>query len=292
MLVLPLRAATSPTGNVATSARSTPTDRQGSFDVPHLNNIYDSAPYLHNGIANTLEEIWTRLQPVRHARGDERPDEGPAERPHRVPEDAVRDRHAAVAAPSRTPPWRRAALRALLALSALPTASSPAVAQDGRRRRRRCPTSTRSGSTSPSRTACPTTTSSRSRWTAPACGSAPRTASPCIDKPRGKVVKTWQEKDGLPFRVVTAIDVDKKTGDVWLGLFGGGLARLSGGRFDHWHQLNSGLVNDVVYGVAVENDNVWARDDGRRLAPEHGHRTSGRSSPRRTRRWRRSGTTA
>jgi len=79
-----------------------------------------------------------------------------------------------------------------------------------------------------------------------------------IDKPSGKVVKTWKEKDGLPWRAVTAIDVDPKTGDVWLGLFGGGLARLSGGRFDHWHQLNSGLVNDVVYGVAVENDNVWA----------------------------------
>jgi cytochrome c peroxidase len=29
------------------------------FDVPHLNNIYDSAPYLHNGAAATLEEIWT-----------------------------------------------------------------------------------------------------------------------------------------------------------------------------------------------------------------------------------------
>ena len=52
--------------------------------------------------------------------------------------------------------------------------------------------------------------------------------------------------------------MDQKTGDVWLGLFGGGLARFSGGRFDHFHQLNSGLVNDVVYGVAVENDNVWA----------------------------------
>jgi len=38
-------------------------DRQGAFDVPHLNNIYDSAPYLHNGIANTLEEIWTRYNP-------------------------------------------------------------------------------------------------------------------------------------------------------------------------------------------------------------------------------------
>ncbi len=35
-------------------------DRVGDFDVPHLNNIYDSAPYLHNGVAATLEEIWTR----------------------------------------------------------------------------------------------------------------------------------------------------------------------------------------------------------------------------------------
>jgi YVTN family beta-propeller protein len=38
-------------------------DTQGEFDVPHLNNIYDSAPYLHNGIAATLEEIWTRYNP-------------------------------------------------------------------------------------------------------------------------------------------------------------------------------------------------------------------------------------
>lgn len=38
-------------------------DRQGKFDTPHLNNIYDSAPYLHNGIAETLEEIWTRYNP-------------------------------------------------------------------------------------------------------------------------------------------------------------------------------------------------------------------------------------
>ncbi len=38
-------------------------DTQGRFDVPHLNNIYDSAPYLHNGVAHTLEEIWTRFNP-------------------------------------------------------------------------------------------------------------------------------------------------------------------------------------------------------------------------------------
>jgi hypothetical protein len=49
-----------------------------------------------------------------------------------------------------------------------------------------------------------------------------------------------------------------KTGDLWLGLFGGGLARFSAGRFDHFHQLNSGLVNDVVYAVAIEGDQVWA----------------------------------
>jgi YVTN family beta-propeller protein len=38
-------------------------DRVSSYDVPHLNNIYDSAPYLHNGIADTLEEIWTKYNP-------------------------------------------------------------------------------------------------------------------------------------------------------------------------------------------------------------------------------------
>ena len=36
-------------------------DRQGKFDSPHLGNIYDSAPYLHNGMAITLEEIWTKF---------------------------------------------------------------------------------------------------------------------------------------------------------------------------------------------------------------------------------------
>ncbi|MFQ5589807.1 MAG: beta-propeller fold lactonase family protein [Phycisphaerae bacterium] len=39
------------------------------FDVPHLRNVYNSPPYLHNGNAATLEEIWTRLNMVnRHGR--------------------------------------------------------------------------------------------------------------------------------------------------------------------------------------------------------------------------------
>lgn len=70
--------------------------------------------------------------------------------------------------------------------------------------------------------------------------------------------KNWRQEDGLPWFVVAGIDVDPQTGDVWLALFGGGIARYSAGRFDHWHQLNSGLVNDVVYNVAVQDQYVWA----------------------------------
>lgn len=46
--------------NVGTAS---PWDTQGNFDVPHLNNIYETAPYLHDGRSNTLEEIWTVYNP-------------------------------------------------------------------------------------------------------------------------------------------------------------------------------------------------------------------------------------
>lgn len=36
------------------------TDDPMLFDAPQLNNIYESAPYLHDGRAATLEEIWTK----------------------------------------------------------------------------------------------------------------------------------------------------------------------------------------------------------------------------------------
>jgi YVTN family beta-propeller protein len=35
------------------------TDDSMKLDTPHLNNIYASPPYLHDGRAKTLEEIWT-----------------------------------------------------------------------------------------------------------------------------------------------------------------------------------------------------------------------------------------
>lgn len=79
----------------------------------------------------------------------------------------------------------------------------------------------------------------------------------CLDKRNGKI-RSWTQKDGLPSPgVVSCFAVDKKTGDLWIGVLGGGLVRFTGGRFDHFNQLNSGLVNDVVYGLAVENDHVW-----------------------------------
>ncbi|HOJ59757.1 MAG TPA: multiheme c-type cytochrome [bacterium] len=38
-------------------------DTNADFDVPQLNNIYETPPYLHDGRADTLEEIWTRYNP-------------------------------------------------------------------------------------------------------------------------------------------------------------------------------------------------------------------------------------
>ena len=68
--------------------------------------------------------------------------------------------------------------------------------------------------------------------------------------------KTFTTKDGLAHRAVLSLALDERTGDVWAGTMGG-LSRVSGGRIDSFTQLNSGLSNDVVYGVSVETENVW-----------------------------------
>jgi ligand-binding sensor domain-containing protein len=66
----------------------------------------------------------------------------------------------------------------------------------------------------------------------------------------------YNKKDGLAHRAVLNVSPDKRTGDVWIATMGG-LSRLSAGRFDNFTQLNSGLPNDVVYGVSVYGDEVW-----------------------------------
>lgn len=47
------------TGQRADVGTQGPRDGTGTFDVPHLTGIATKAPYLHDGRATTLEEIWT-----------------------------------------------------------------------------------------------------------------------------------------------------------------------------------------------------------------------------------------
>jgi len=70
---------------------------------------------------------------------------------------------------------------------------------------------------------------------------------------------TWKvirPTDGLAHQAVLSLALDKRTGDVWAGTMGG-LSRISAGRIDTYTQLNSGLSNDIVYGVGVQGDYVW-----------------------------------
>jgi len=64
------------------------------------------------------------------------------------------------------------------------------------------------------------------------------------------------KEHSLAHQAVLSLALDKNTGDVWAGTMGG-LSRISAGRIDSYTQLNSGLSNDIVYGVGVQGDYVW-----------------------------------
>ncbi|HLH08835.1 MAG TPA: two-component regulator propeller domain-containing protein [Terriglobales bacterium] len=68
--------------------------------------------------------------------------------------------------------------------------------------------------------------------------------------------KVYRPADGLAHQAVLGLALDKRTGDVWAATLGG-ISRISAGRIDSFTQLNSGLPNDVVYGVGVLGDYVW-----------------------------------
>ena len=68
--------------------------------------------------------------------------------------------------------------------------------------------------------------------------------------------KVYRPADGLAHQAVLSLALDKHTGDLWVGTMGG-LNRVSAGRIDTYTQLNSGLSNDIVYGIAVQGDYVW-----------------------------------
>jgi len=68
--------------------------------------------------------------------------------------------------------------------------------------------------------------------------------------------RSYGVKDGLAHPAVLSLALDPASGDIWAGTMKG-LSRYSAGRFENFTQFNSGLPNDVVFGVCVENQNVW-----------------------------------
>ena len=73
--------------------------------------------------------------------------------------------------------------------------------------------------------------------------------------------QTYTAEDGLAHNGVLAIDINKLTGDVWLGTMGG-LTRWSGGKFENFTQMNSGMPNDLIYSVICDGKDVWVATGG------------------------------
>jgi ligand-binding sensor domain-containing protein len=78
----------------------------------------------------------------------------------------------------------------------------------------------------------------------------------CVRQPDGKF-RRYGPEDGLSHPTVLHIVEDPATGDLWLATMQG-LSRFSGGRFTVFTQTNSGLPNNVVYGVGITEGTVWA----------------------------------
>lgn len=71
----------------------------------------------------------------------------------------------------------------------------------------------------------------------------------------------YTTKEGLPHNGIVSVDYSKTTGDVWIGTLGG-LSRWSGGKFENFNQLNSGLPNDLVYCVYCDGKDIWTATGG------------------------------
>ena len=69
--------------------------------------------------------------------------------------------------------------------------------------------------------------------------------------------RRFTPREGLSHPMILSLAEDPQTGDMWVGTMRG-LNRVSGGRITTYLQTDSGLPNNVVYGVAVVGGNVWA----------------------------------
>jgi ligand-binding sensor domain-containing protein len=73
--------------------------------------------------------------------------------------------------------------------------------------------------------------------------------------------KSYTTKEGLPHNGIVSIDVSELNGDVWIGTLGG-LSRWSGGKFENFTQMNSGMPNDLIYSVVCDGKDVWVATAG------------------------------
>jgi ligand-binding sensor domain-containing protein len=78
----------------------------------------------------------------------------------------------------------------------------------------------------------------------------------CVRKSDGGF-RRYGPEDGLSHPIVLSLAEDPLSGDLWVATMQG-LCRFSGGKFAVFTQTNSGLPNNVVYGVAVIDNTVWA----------------------------------
>jgi ligand-binding sensor domain-containing protein len=78
----------------------------------------------------------------------------------------------------------------------------------------------------------------------------------CVREGEGKF-RRYGPEEGLSHKLVTCMVEDPKTGDLWAGTMRG-LNKVSGGKITRYFQTDSGLPNNVVYGVDIVNDNIWA----------------------------------
>ena len=202
-----------------------PTDRSPVVDVPQLPNVAYSAPYLHDGSAQIAGRDLDGVQPEGHTRGEQRSDQRRIERSDRVLENVMTKRL-----------WLTA-IALIFAASALPAQEMPLF---------RWENFTTANGLPDNHVFCVLVDGTRI-WAGTENG---------LGLYENGAWKVYRPADGLAHQAVLSLAVDKRTGDVWAGTMGG-LSRISAGRIDTFTQLNSGLSNDIVYGVGVRGDFVW-----------------------------------
>ncbi len=77
----------------------------------------------------------------------------------------------------------------------------------------------------------------------------------CVRQENGQF-KRYGPEHGLSHKMVLSMVEDPATGDLWVGTMRG-LNKFSGGKITRYLQTDSGLPNNVVYGVDIVNDHVW-----------------------------------